>query len=141
MSRTAHFVSVGLRTDLIDEFEDIHVLLEPLVYECALLDCTITVPKDFKTDFASVPRLPFAYMVVGGKGKRAAVIHDFLYSGGLEVERDLADKVFAEALSASGYGALVVNLMYAGVRVGGASHFNGPNVPQEPHVAAQMEAP
>jgi hypothetical protein len=122
-----------------DEFEGTFELLAPLVYISDLLDDVITVPAGFITDFASVPRLPFAYLVVGGKGNKAAVVHDWLYSGGLTVTREQADKVFAEALAASGYGALVRGLMYSGVRLGGASHWEGPNQPQPAHVAIQMD--
>lgn len=129
-----------LAVRLVDEFDEIWQLTQPLAYESDRLGA-IVVPQDFKTDFASVPRLPLAYLVVGGKGKRAAVVHDWLYSGGQKVDRKTADQVFAEALAASGYGGLVRGLMYAGVRLGGGSHFDAPNVPQPPHVEIQMEAP
>lgn len=129
-----------LAVRLVDEAREIWQLTQPLAYESDLLGA-IVVPQDFRTDFASVPRLPLAYLVVGGKGKRAAVVHDWLYSGGQRVDRKTADQVFAEALAASGYGGLVRGLMYAGVRLGGASHFDAPNVPQSPHVEWQMEAP
>lgn len=129
-----------LRTELIDELDDIHELLAPLVYESNLLG-TVTVPAGFRTDFASVPRMVGAYLMFGGKGKRAAVIHDWAYSGGLNVDRETADLIFREALQASGYGALTVWAMYQGVRFGGEPHFNAPNVPQTPHVVAAMEAP
>ena len=129
-----------LDTRLVDESGDIHQLLAPLEYESDYMMRTIVVPKDFRTDFASVPRLPLAFLLVGGKGKRAAVVHDFLYSGGIEgVSRDVADRVFGEALLASGYSKWVAGLMYAGVRFGGESRFTGPNLAQEPHVAAQMD--
>lgn len=130
-----------LETRLVDEFANVHQLLAPLIYDSDLLGSIVTVPRDFRTDFASVPRLPFAYALLGDKGKKAAVVHDYLYSGGLNVAREVADGVFAEALRASGYSGLTVSLMYAGVRFGGASHFTAPNLPQEPHVAARMEAP
>jgi hypothetical protein len=129
-----------LRIELVDEFDDIHELLTPLDYQSDLLGL-ITIPAGFRTDFASVPRIVGAYLMFGGKGKRAAVVHDWAYSGGLDVERDIADEVFREALQASGYSAFTVWMMYQGVRIGGAAHFNAPNVPQPPVVAAQMEAP
>jgi hypothetical protein len=137
----AYFVSAGLATDLVDEIEDIHVLLAPLVYFSALLGMTITVPAGFRTDFASVPRIVGAYLLFGGKGKRAAVIHDWAYSGGLNVDRATADLIFREALQASGYSAFTVWAMYQGVRIGGESHFNAPNLPQQQDVAAEMKAP
>lgn len=99
----------------------------------------IPVPAGFVTDLASVPRLPFAYLIVGGKGKKAAVVHDWLYST-RKCTRAQADEVFREALAASGYGGAVQGLMWSGVRVGGWVPWSRPNVPQEPEVAALMEA-
>lgn len=139
-SPAARFVT-PLITRQVDERANLHELLAPLVYDSVVLKTRIRVPKGFRTDFASVPRLPLAYMLTGGKGSRAAVVHDYLYSGGIKVSRAQADKVLREALQASGYGWFTVALMYAGVRLGGAPHFDLPNVPQLPHVASQMEAP
>lgn len=138
----------GFRSDLdarlVDEQAGTDRLLAPLVYCSDLCHALVIVPAGFVTDYASVPRLPFAYMVVGGKGKRAAVIHDWLYSGGMvgtwRLDRKQADQVFAEALEASGYGRVVVGLMYAGVRLGGGFCWKAPNQPQPAHVAARMEA-
>ena len=130
-----------LRTELVDEFDDLHRLLEPLVYRSDLLAQLVVVPADFLTDFASVPRLVGAYLLFGGKGKRAAVVHDWLYSGGVRVTREQADDVFREALLATGYSAFTAGAMYRGVRWGGASRFSAPNVPQAAHVAAEMQAP
>jgi hypothetical protein len=134
-----------LDTRLVCEFEDTHRLLADFVYYSELLGEEITVPKDFVTDYASVPRVVGAYLLVGGKGKRAAVIHDWLYTSG-KYSREMCDRVFKEALTAAGYGAITIGLMYMGVRVGGGSHFTAPNIKQEPHVeaaiaAAQPEAP
>lgn len=138
MKRRSAFLT-PLDTRLVDEFADTHQLLAPLVYYSELLQREVTVAAGFVTDFASVPRLPFAYMVVGGKGKRAACLHDWLYSGAA-ADRKSADRVFAEALRACGYGRLVENLMYAGVRFGGGSHYTEPNNPQPPHVDAALAA-
>lgn len=135
--RQARFTS-NLDTRLVDEFDNTHMLLAPLEYECALLDMAIVVPRDFVTDFASVPRIVLAYLFFGGKGKRAAVVHDWLYSGGLRVTRDLADEVFREALVATGYSRITVDAMYLGVRIGGESRFNQPNVPQSVEVARMI---
>lgn len=130
-----------LRCELIDEIDDVHELLAPLVYASDLLKRDVVVPAGFRTDFASVPRMVGAYLMFGGKGKRAAVVHDFLYSGGLDVTREQADAVFKEALIATGYSSFTVGAMYLGVRIGGESRFSAPNVQQEDAVAAQMEAP
>jgi hypothetical protein len=134
------------RTELVArevcEIDGIDKLEQPLAFYSALLDAQITAPAGFHTDYASVPRLPFAYLVVGGKGRKAAVIHDFLYSGGMvygmPLKRDEADAVFAEALKATGYGPTVVNLMYAGVRLGGWWSFKDANLAQPEAVADRM---
>jgi hypothetical protein len=76
-------------------------LASPLVYYSALLDATITVPVGFVTDTASVPRLPLAYWLFGGRGNSPAVVHDWLYRTAL-VSRHTADKVFNEALKSEG---------------------------------------
>jgi hypothetical protein len=99
------------------------------------------VPQDFLTDYASVPRLVGMYLLFGNKGKRAALIHDWLYSGGVAgITRQMADDVFKEALGVSGYSAFTIEAMYLGVRVGGAKRFAAPNLAQEPHVEGVMGA-
>ena len=39
----------------------------------------ITVPEGYTTNFASVPRIPIIFDLVGGYGHAAAVLHDYLY--------------------------------------------------------------
>ena len=76
-------------------------LVEPLVYYSALLDATLTAPVGFVSDMASVPRLPVAYWLFGGKADAPAVIHDRCYRFG-DISRADADKVFCEAMKAEG---------------------------------------
>ena len=97
----------------------------------------IIVPKDFVTDFASVPRLPVAFLLTGGKGDEAAVIHDWLYSL-QHLPRELCDEIFKEALVIMGYSAATVSFMYAGVRIGGGWTWNLPNAPQTSKVIEEM---
>lgn len=105
-----------------------------LRYYSPLLQKTIVVPKDFVSDFASVPRLVLAYTLFGGKADEAAVIHDWLYSL-RAYPRDVCDAVFQEAIQALGYSAFTSTMMYSGVRAGGWVSWNKPNVPQFPSVA------
>lgn len=58
----------------------------------------IRVPVDFKTDFASVPRLPLVYSLFGNTSHSAAVVHDYLYSGQMNISRKGADEIFIEAM-------------------------------------------
>lgn len=92
-------------------------LLAPLHYESAVAGRIIQVPIGFETDFASVPRLPFMFWLLGDRGHAAAVVHDWLYRTEL-VSRSMADAVFREALE-SEVGFLSRWAMWAGVRIGG----------------------
>lgn len=91
----------------------------------------LTVPAEFITDLASVPRAPIAWWFTGGRGTRSAILHDFpyqfgywLYSGGrrVNVRKTDADRVFYQSLLAdpiSGCGPTLAWMMYQAVRVGG----------------------
>ena len=91
-----------------------------LVYDSGLVG-PIKVPAGFETDFASVPRVPVAYMLFGDRAHHEAVIHDYLYRMDSVpiVDRETADAVFLEAMKARGKGAFVRYSMYLGVRLGG----------------------
>ena len=93
-------------------------LAHELRFDSAVMGARIIVPEGRLTDLASVPRIPFAYLIAGDTGRKAAVIHDELYRVRL-CPRALADAVFREALQAEGLPAWRVALMYAGVRIGG----------------------
>lgn len=93
-------------------------LYTPLVYASAILDRTISVPKDFITDFASVPRIPGIWWIAGGMADEAAAVHDWLYNQKI-VKRKLADKIFSEAMKVSGISAWRRYLMYTSVRAFG----------------------
>ena len=82
----------------------------------------ITVPAGFVTDLASIPRLPLIYLLLNGIADEPGVVHDYLYSTG-KVSRAMADQVLREACILTGVPAWKANLIYAGVRVGGASHY------------------
>ena len=78
----------------------------------------IVVPKDFKTDFGSVPKIFWNIVSPIGKAVGAYVLHDYLYAT-QERSRLVADAILLEALE-----VLKVNwfqrwLIYRGVRMGG----------------------
>lgn len=113
-------------------------LLKPLVYQSDRAG-EITVPAGFITDFASVPRLPVAYLLTANCGHEAAVVHDWLYTTHA-VDRRTADAVFEEALAAGGEPVWRVWLMWAGVRIGGAGPWAARGQQQLPHVAQVIES-
>jgi len=132
---SARFLS-ELDTRLYDEHSGLHKLLAPLIFYSAELNKLIIVPTGFITDFASVPRIVGAYLLFGSKGPKAAVVHDWLYSGGIEgLARAAADRVFLEALKASGYSNTTSYPMYWAVRIGGGFAWTEPNLSQPNDVA------
>lgn len=116
-------------------------LFAPLLYYSAILGREVEVPEGFKTDFASVPRLPVVFLFMGNAVHEAAVVHDFLYSVHYDdCPRQIADKVFREACIACGSYAWKAELFYAGVRLGGEGPWEAAGQVQEPHVAAVIDA-
>lgn len=111
----------SLRVESISNKGKIWKLIDPLQYDDKDIG-TIVVPAEFETDFASVPRIPVIFELVGDRGHAAATIHDWLYSTG-ECTRKEADKVFLRALKETGMSSFRSHLMYYGVRLFGRSHF------------------
>ena len=112
-------------------------VIDPLVYASEVAGTVFIVPSDFVTDLASVPRLPFAYLLTGGIGHAAAVVHDMLYTTH-QVERSMADAVFREALIVLGVSSFQAWLMWLGVRVGGAGPWKAQGQEQPQYVAEQI---
>lgn len=103
-------------------------LIHELRYDSAVFGGRIVVDAGFLTDLSSIPRVPYVYWRLGGRGRRAGVIHDKLYRthglgrfpGQPARARQLADAVYLEALSVSE--DLPADLRWAawaGLRVGG----------------------
>lgn len=108
----------------------------PLVYESDIAKKTITVPVGFVTDYASVPRLPIAYLLVGGIAHKAAVIHDWLYTSH-EVDKATADLVLKEAVIVSGIAPWRASLIYSGVWIGGAGAYEA-DATKQPGLVKQV---
>ena len=103
-------------------------LVDEFAYDSAVAGARIIVPAGFITDFASVPRVPVAYWLVGDTAHLAAVVHDFLYCTGI-FPKAMADRVFLEAMAVTGIPLWRRWAMYLGVTYGGdlawASHRKG----------------
>ena len=106
---------------LIEIGDKLWKLHEPLIYQSDVLDCTVTVPKGFVTDLASVPRVPFVYQFWGGRCHREGVIHDLLYRiDSVPVcSYMMANRVFLEAAKSRGKSIWVRIPMFWGVCLGG----------------------
>lgn len=71
-------------------------LLEPLVFESSVHGL-VTVPPTFRTNYASVPRLPLVFWVAGERVHKEAALHDYFYTVH-SMTRQEADDLFLEAL-------------------------------------------
>jgi hypothetical protein len=122
-------------TDTSPDKRGTRSLLSPLVYSSDLLGRLVIVPAGFVTDFASVPRIPVAFLLAGDAAHEAAVVHDWLYSTH-EVDRATSDAVFREACLI-GEPAWRAWLMWLGVRVGGMVPYLAKGQRQPAHIADQ----
>lgn len=87
-------------------------------------DKKYTVPKDFETDLASVPRLLWPIFAPQYSGFVApAILHDYLYRCPNDITRQFADEVLYSALITENVTAFTASKFYLGVRLFGASHF------------------
>ena len=118
----AGFLTPLVAKKLGDDNDPLWELAQPLIYKSLILCGVITVPTGFKTDFASVPRIPFVYDAVGNVAREASVVHDYLYTTHA-VNRETADAVLREASKATGVNWLRRWAMWLGVRIGGGSHW------------------
>ena len=87
----------------------------PLVYISTILRDSISVHAGFITDYASVPRIPGIWWIAGALADEAAALHDYLYHTRV-VTRKVADRIFLEAMKASGVSAWRRYAMYYTVR-------------------------
>lgn len=97
-------------------------LCAPLVFQSDVVGKEVKVPRGFHTDFASVPRLPFAYLLFGGTANRPAAVHDWLYLTA-DFDRKTCDRVFLEACLADGVPRWKAQAMYTGVRLFGGGRY------------------
>lgn len=99
-------------------------LLKPLIYDDPILKIRITTPVSFWSDGPSTPRAPIVFTLLGGKGKRGGVTHDYLYRNKL-LKRKYDDLIFYHALqehkNITKFGAWA---MYKAVDVCGDKHRN-----------------
>jgi|SRR6185503_449755 len=96
-------------------------LRQMFVYESDLLGRLVIIEQGFLTDYASVPRAPFAYWLLGDTAHKAAVVHDWLYHHHEVCDERTANRVFLEACAVTRIPAWRRWLLYLGVMLGGRS--------------------
>lgn len=97
-------------------------LFSDFSYYSEHFNVTITVPAGFVTDFASVPKVPLAYWLVGGIANKPSCIHDYLYRACI-FERAVADYIFKEGMEVILIQAWKRQAMYKAVRTFGGQHY------------------
>lgn len=98
-------------------------LTDTLIYRTANSDI-ISVPADFETDLASIPRFLTPLVPPNGRHRAAAIVHDWLYCNRgklreLTFTRAESDGIFLEAMSELGVSWWRRWMMYFAVRLGG----------------------
>ena len=87
----------------------------------------VHIPEGFEWDGASIPRI--LWRIVDSPFQPdlmvASLVHDYLYSQGDKsgYDREGADRLFKKLLMANGVNSDLAETMYAGVKIGGRSHY------------------
>lgn len=107
------------------------VLIEDVNYHVGDSSVTITVPKGFVTDFASIPQALWSFgLSPNGRYSKAAIVHDYLYwTQGCS--RLQADNVLMIAMKESLVGASIRDQIYIGVRAGGEPSWHSNELEKE----------
>lgn len=86
----------------------------------------IVVPKGFKIDFATIPRIFWSIIAPIGKWTLPSVLHDYLYDCGYKygISRKQADKIFYDAMVKSHVARIIANVMWFCVRVFARKYYN-----------------
>lgn len=107
----------GYQSDIVAAYRKAVGVNEP----CPAIPGLIEAPTGFVTDLCSKPQLALAFM--GDNEQDASVPHDYVYNTH-SVPRDVADRMLYEACVLDGTPKWRASLIYAGVRIGGGSHWD-----------------
>jgi hypothetical protein len=117
-------------------FADSHdwVLVEDLNYHIGSSGISITVPKGFVTDFASIPQPLWSFgLSPYGRYSKAAIIHDYLYWA-QECTKEQADNILLIAMKESDVSTAEALTIYEGVNFGGNPSWQSNQKEKEQHL-------
>jgi hypothetical protein len=102
--------------------EPIYLVLEPTSWSSNTTVSlpSVTVPRGFVTDFASVPRLFWSLVPPDGAYAHAAVVHDYLYWA-QTTKRTVADEIFLRAMNDLKVSPVIASGIHSAVNAFGAS--------------------
>lgn len=101
-------------------------------------DEIVTVPEGTITDLASVPRLPIIYLILGGRGHKEGILHDWMYKCNMFPRED-CDDIFYWALKAEKKATWVAYSMWKGVRIGAGSVYEAYGMALEEAIKQAMK--
>lgn len=81
-----------------------------------------TVPKGFVSQLEPTPRVPFIRTIFRGRGRQAALLHDWLYSTCLTSRKE-ADEYFYKLMLEENVPSVVAYLTYLAVRLSGKKKY------------------
>lgn len=96
-----------------------------------------TIPKGFRTDFTSTPRLLWRFEPPTGEAMFGALPHDWFYAS-MRRPRAEADLILLQELEDAGVAWLKRSVLYRGVRTFGAGGYGRPE--EYAHAMALLEA-
>lgn len=93
--------------------------------EVQIDDVTITIPKGFETDLASIPRWYWSILSPNNTSLVApAILHDYLYACETYFTQKESDDIFYTAMIANEVNSFTAYQMYLAVRLLGRKHFH-----------------
>lgn len=116
-------------------------LLSPLLFESEQFG-DVVVPASFRTNYASVPRMPLIFLLAGDRAHKEAALHDAEYTLRRR-SREEADALFLEALLLNPLiSQPLAYAMHRAVRWFGASSWeDDTNILQLPEIMAMVRRP
>lgn len=84
-----------------------------------------TIPKGFKTDLASIPKIAWPIIAPAHSSLiRPAIVHDWFYRKTCDYTRKQTDLIFYHMLKNDGVSIIKASLMYYAVRFFGSPFYN-----------------
>jgi hypothetical protein len=81
------------------------------------------IPEGFVTDLGSIPRVPVVYLLLGGRGHKAAIVHDWLYRTGFYTQ-EVCDYYYYLLLRLTKIDYPSAWAMHKGLQIGGHKAYN-----------------
>jgi hypothetical protein len=101
----------------------------------------VIAPPDFRSNYASIPRLPIVFLMAGGRASKEAYMHDLEYTL-RRLQREEADDLFLEMLLLNpSIPEGLARTMHKAVRwFGNSSWEDETNIVQDPEIQSLIQS-